>query len=150
MTIQKPRRSPGLEISVHDVEVFTDISALSLAKIRKATEADPDLNTLKQYINAGFPENKADCLESLRGYFNFREKLVIIDGLILKRHCCVIPSSLCDEALKLLHKSHMGIIKMKNRARTSFFWPNLDQDIEMCLSNGTHGAIGFVYLYGVF
>ena len=130
----KTKTIPGLEISVHDVEVFTDISALSLAKIRKATEADPDLNTLKQYINAGFPENKADCLESLRGYFNFREELAIIDGLILKGHHCVIPSSLCDEALKLLHKSHMGIVKTKNRARTSFFWPNLNQDIEMCLS----------------
>ena len=39
-----------------------------------------------------------------------------------------------EEALKLLHTSHMGIVKMKNRARTSFFWPNLNQDIEMCLS----------------
>ena len=28
----------------------------------------------------------------------------------------------------------MGIVKMKNRARTSFFWPNLNQDIENCLS----------------
>ena len=129
----KAKMIPGLEISVHDVDVFTDISALSLAKIRKATEADPDLNTLKQYINAGFPENKADCLESLRGYLNFREELAIIDGLILKGHC-VIPSSLHDEALKLLHKSHMSIVKTKNRARTSFFWPNLNQYIEMYLS----------------
>ena len=82
---------PGLEISVHDVEVFTDMPALSLANIKKATEADPDLNALKQYINERFPENKADCLESLRGYFNFREELAIIDGLILKGHHCVIP-----------------------------------------------------------
>ena len=90
----KAETIPGLEISVHDVEVFTDMSALSLANIKKATEADPDLITFKQYINEGFPENKADCLEFLRGYFNFREELGIIDGLILKGHHCVIPSSL--------------------------------------------------------
>ena len=29
----------------------------------------------------------------------------------------------------------MGIVKTKNRARTSFFWLNLNQDIENCLSN---------------
>ena len=28
----------------------------------------------------------------------------------------------------------MGIVKTKDRARTSFFWPNLNQDIEVCLS----------------
>ena len=43
----KAKDIPGLDISVHDVEVFTEISPLSLAKIRKATEADPDLKTLK-------------------------------------------------------------------------------------------------------
>ena len=104
------------------------------SKIKKVTEADPDLKTLKQYINDGFPENNADCLESLRDYFNFREELAIIDGLILKGHRCVIPSALCDGASKLLHHSNMDIVKTKDRARTSFFWPNLNQDIEACLS----------------
>ena len=69
----KANAIPGLDISVHDVKVFTEMSVLSLAKIKKVTETDPDLKTLKQYINDGFPENKGDCLESLRGYFNFRE-----------------------------------------------------------------------------
>ena len=126
--------SQVLTSQYNDVKVFTEMSVLSLAKIKKVTEADPDLKTLKQYINDGFPENKADCLESLRGYFNFREELAIIDGLILKGHQCVIPSALHDKALKLLHHSHMGIVKMKGIARTSFFWPNLNQDIEACLS----------------
>ena len=84
---------------------------VKLAKIKKATEADPDLNTLKQYVNDRFPKNKADCLESLRGYFNFREELAIIDGLILKGHCCVIPSSLHEKVLEQLHCSHLGIVK---------------------------------------
>ena len=130
----KAETIPGLEISVHDVKVFTNMSALSLANIKKATEADPNLNTLKQYINEGFPENKADCLESLRGYFNFRAELSVIDGLILKGHHCVIPSSLWNKALEQLHHSHMAIVKSEDRARTSIFWPNLNKDIESYLS----------------
>ena len=124
----KAKTMPGLEISVHDVEVFIEMSALSLTKIKRATEAEADPKTLKQYINDGFPENKADCLEPLRAHFNFREELAICDGLILKGHHVLIPLTVHEEALKLLHTSHMGIVKMKNRARTIFFWPNLNQD----------------------
>ena len=46
----------------------------------------------------------------------------------------MIPSQLHDEALKLLHSSHMGIVKTKDRARTSFFWPSINPDIESHLS----------------
>lgn len=67
---------PCPDISVHGVKVFTEVSVLLLAKIKWETEADPDLKTLKQYINAGFSKNKADYLKSLRGYFNFRKELL--------------------------------------------------------------------------
>ena len=103
----KAKIIPGLEISVYDIEVFTEMSALALAKIKRAMEADTDFKTLKQYINDGFPENKADCLESLRAYFNFREELAICDGLIIKGHCVLIPLTLHDEAIKTAaHISH--------------------------------------------
>ena len=118
----------GLDITVHDVQVFTEISPLSLAKIKHVTRDDPVLQTLKQYIHDGFPANKADCAETVQDYFNYREELAVVDGLIIKGQCVIIPSDLCDEALKLLHSSHMGIVKTKDRARTSFFWPNLNRD----------------------
>ena len=130
----KAKSIPGLDITVHDVQVFTEISPLSLEKIKHVTESDPDLKTLKQYIQDGLPANKSDCIESVQGYFGFREELAIVNGLIVKGHQVVIPSQLHDEALKLLHSSHMGIVKAKNRARTSFFWPNLNCDIESHLS----------------
>ena len=116
----------GLDVTVHDVQIFTEISPLSLAKIEHVTENDPDLKTLRQYIQDGFPANRSDCAESVQAYFGFREELAIVNGLIVKGHRVVIPSQLCDEALKLLHSSHMGIVKTKDRARTSFFWPSIN------------------------
>ena len=115
-------------------KIFTEISPLSLAKIKHVTENDPDLQTLSQYIQDGFPANRSDCAESVQAYFGFREELAIVNGLIVKGHQVVIPSQLLDEALKLLHSSHMGIVKTKDRARTSFFWPSINQDIESRLS----------------
>ena len=134
MIILKAKSIPGLDITVHDVQVFTEISPLSLEKIKHVTENDPDLKTLKQYIQDGFPVNRSDCVESVQGYFGFREELAIVNGLIIKGHWVVIPSQLRDMALKLLHSSHMGIVKTKDRARTSFFWPNMNQEIEGHLS----------------
>ena len=78
----------GLDITVHDAEVFIEISPLSLLKIKLVTRDDPVLHTLRQYILDGFPENKADCAESVQDYFNFREELALIDGLFVKRMWC--------------------------------------------------------------
>ena len=114
----KAKSIPGLDITVHDVQVFTEISPLSLEKIKRVTENDLDLKTLKQYIQDGFQANRSDCIESVQGYFGFREKLAIVNGLIIKGHQVVIPNQLCDEALKLLHSSHMSIVKTKDRAKT--------------------------------
>ena len=109
----KAKSIPGLDITVHDVEVLTEISPLSLVKIKHATRGDPVLHTLRQYILDGFPENKVDHAESDRGYFNFREELAVIDGLIVKGCYVIIPSAFQNEALRLLHSSHMGIVKTK-------------------------------------
>ena len=57
----KAKSIPGLDITVHDVKVFTEISLLSLVKIKCVTRDDPVLHTLRQYILDGFPENKTDC-----------------------------------------------------------------------------------------
>ena len=61
----KANSIPGLDITVHDVEVFTEISPLSLVKIKHTTRDDPVLKTPKKYIHDGSPETKADCTESV-------------------------------------------------------------------------------------
>ncbi|XP_054277784.1 uncharacterized protein K02A2.6-like [Macrosteles quadrilineatus] len=42
----------------------------------------------------------------------------------------IIPSTLRQQALKLLHMGHEGIVRTKALARSYFWWPKLDQDIE--------------------
>ena len=124
----------GLDVTVHDIQIFTEISPLSLAKIKCLTGEDPVLQTLKQYILEGFPKTKADCAESVQDYFKFRDELAVIDGLLVKGHHMVISSILQNKALRLLHSSHMDIVKTKHQARTSFIWPNMNRDIESHLS----------------
>ena len=54
----------GLDVTVHDIQLFMEISPLCLDKIKCVTGTDPILQTLKQYNYDGFPETKADCAES--------------------------------------------------------------------------------------
>ena len=54
--------------------------------------------------------------------------------MVLKDKRIVIPEGLCDDALKVLHRSHMGIVKTKERAGTSMLWPKINSDIENFLS----------------
>ena len=44
----------GLDVTVHDIQIFTEISPLSLAKNKCITGEDPVLQTLKKYIHDGF------------------------------------------------------------------------------------------------
>ena len=60
MHLTKAKSIPCLDITVHDVQVFTEISPLSLEKIKCVTDNDPDLKTLKQYIQDGFPAKRSD------------------------------------------------------------------------------------------
>ena len=42
---------PGLDITVHDVEVFTEISPFSLLKVKCVTRDGQVLHTLRKYIS---------------------------------------------------------------------------------------------------
>ena len=89
---------------------------------------------VKNLFVDGFLKHKHECAEDFRSFFDYRESITIIDGMIMKDKRIVIPASLCKQALENLHRSHMGIVKMKERASTSMFWPKIYNDIENFLS----------------
>ena len=56
----------------------------------------------------------------------------VLDGLILKGTCIVIPESCRSEILNQSHGSHFGIDRTKLHARDSVYWPSINKDID-CL-----------------
>lgn len=56
--------------------------------------------------------------------------LSIEDGCLYYGERIVIPRSLQDKVLGLVHDGHIGIVRMKSLARRYVYWLNIDRDIE--------------------
>ena len=87
-------------------------------------------STTKTFIIAGWPHNKDELHTDIRPYWLYRDELVVIEGVILKGRCIIIPSSLKQQVFTQLHRNHMGIEKMKLLACESVFWHNINANIE--------------------
>ena len=82
----------------------------------------------------GFPITKDECHDAIKPYFNYREELTVVDGLVLKGQHIVIPSKLRQSCLTGLHIAHLGINKTLCQARQCIFWPGLTKNITDLIS----------------
>ena len=123
------------DIPIHEISEITGFKSLTLQDIKEATIKDCQLTKLETYIVDGFLKYKHECTEDIHSFFNYRESLTIIDGMVMKDKRIVIPEGFFEQALGSLHRSHMGIVNTKERARTSIFWPKIYNDIENFLSS---------------
>ena len=87
-----------------------------------------------RYITTEWPKPKAIGAE-LKPYFSVRDQLSIFKGLLLFNTRLVIPSSMRGEMLKRIHDGHCGIVKCRERAKMSVWWPNISKQIEQLTSN---------------
>ena len=69
---------------MHEVGVFSNTDNTSMQSIQKETQNDAELQTLLQFIMKGFPMTKDECHDASKPYFNYREELTVVDGLVLK------------------------------------------------------------------
>ena len=91
----------------------------------------------KKFYNCRWPNTKDELHVDLKPYWSYRVKLVVIDGIILKGRCIVIPNSLRQQVLRLLHTNLMSIEKTKLLAHESVYWSTINADIEDYIENCT-------------
>ena len=89
------------------VHIITDHKPLITLFAKNLATTSPRLLFLK---------HKHECAEDIRSFYDYRESLTIIDGMVLKDKRIVIPADLCEQALENLCRSHMGMVKTKERA----------------------------------
>lgn len=112
-----------------------DISDVRLEEISKATEKDPELQSLIAYITTGWPERKNLVEEPVKHYYDLRDTLSVHNDIIVKGEAIVIPKSLRSDVKCRLHSAHLGYDSMIRRARGTVFWPNMQSDIKQIAEN---------------
>ncbi|CAE1174081.1 unnamed protein product [Acanthosepion pharaonis] len=124
------------DITDSDIEEYviaaatTSLNALNLKsvtwdRVSTATASDEDMLVLTELIESGMPEFRHEMPNSIREYFQFRDDLSTIDGLIVYKDRIVIAPSLRDEVLCALHSAHQGVTSMIARAESSVFWAGI-------------------------
>ena len=66
----------------------------------------------------------------IKPYWCIKDDMSVMDGLIMKGRCIIIPKVLQQQAHDHLHVTHMGIEKTKLLACESVYWVNIDVDSE--------------------
>ena len=134
-TLDTKETVPGLNVTIHEISAFLNTDSTSIERIQAEGQNDTDLQTLLQYIMKGFPATSTECHESVKPYFNYCDELTVVDGLMLKDNCIVVPTKLTSSCLAMLHIAHMGVNKTLLQARQSIFWPGMTKDVTQLISS---------------
>ncbi|XP_060862845.1 uncharacterized protein K02A2.6-like [Metopolophium dirhodum] len=109
---------------------------LTYKEVSKKTSTDEVLKEISQYTKEGWPgvkSLKSDCQQ----YYKRREELSLVNDCLILGNRVVIPKSLREDVLMLLHKNHPGIVRSKMLARSYVWWPNIDIDIDKFIKTCT-------------
>ncbi|XP_033121922.1 uncharacterized protein K02A2.6-like [Anneissia japonica] len=93
---------------------MTDYIAVTLdryAEFQRCTAAE--LNELHTIILKGWPDTREETPHAIRQYWNTRNELSVVDGIVYKGMRIVVPPTMC-----------------KQRARESLYWPGMREQVE--------------------
>lgn len=86
--------------------------AFTWDRVKVATVSDGDMVHLMSIIESVFPNFCHELPPVLREYYQFRDHLYTVDGVILYKDRIVIPPSLRQHVLSVLHSAHQGVTSM--------------------------------------
>lgn len=120
------------DLRVHALFLINSINVTDrkLEEIRRETEKDVALGHVKRYALDGWPLSKRSVEDTVRQFYNIKDDLHVIDGILFKQRSIVIPSSLRKNMLERMHVGHLGMSKTKQLVRGVIFWPGMNNDID--------------------
>lgn len=130
-------RSLEIEIDAQICLITSQINATDtkMQEIREKTKSDEELIVLKNAIENGWPNDSKKLNEKVKIYCKYRDDLTIINGIIFKGQCILVPKNMRKEMLNKIHYSHLGANKCINLAQQTLFWPNMINEIKQFIAN---------------
>ena len=128
-----------MDIRIDAIQSMTDIlECVPISQIQQSSAQDEHLQCLKNIIITGWLSMKDELHSDLKLCWSYRDDLAVIDGVVMKGRCIIIPAELKQQVLNQLHLNHMGIEKTKLLTCESVYWVNINTDIEKHTKIVTH------------
>ncbi len=132
---QPPRDHDTPMIEIDAITSTLPASPAKLDEIRQCTEKDVVLCHLKDMVHDGWPNVRSESPPDLNEYWTFREDISVENGIVLKGHRIIIPKTLRQQMLNIIHQGHLGTEKCLLKAKDSVFWPGISKDINDLTTN---------------
>ena len=81
-------------------------------------------------IQSGRPGIKHEVPHSIRQYWDVRDELPVLDGVIYRGKRIVVPPTMRPAMLEITHETHLGTVKCIQRDREALHWPGMSAQIE--------------------
>ena len=115
---------------IMNVHVFGDIPDKRLDEIREVTSCDSSLQAVMKLVLEGWPADKRRTPVCALPYFDVRDCLSVVDGILVKGEAVVVPMALRPSIKRKLHSAHLGRDSMLRRARGTVYWPSMASDTK--------------------
>ena len=122
------RTEEEIDLYVQHVSASLSASNTQFERVREKQE-DEVCQTLRQYCNEGWPDSTR-VPDALKPYWQTKDDLSVVHGLLLKAERIVIPTTISLEMLDRVQEGHQGVTKCRERAKRALWWPGLTRQIE--------------------
>ena len=104
--------------------------AISWDDMRHESGVDGTIQHLIRLIESGFSDSRESLPPEVAPFLQYRDRLSVVDGVVMFDNRMVVPAALRREVLQTLHGAHQGTVSMQNRAQSCVFWPGITGDIS--------------------
>ncbi|UYV62759.1 K02A2.6-like [Cordylochernes scorpioides] len=129
---------------VQQVVSFMPISDVRVKEIKESQDKDQVIQNIIKYNQEGWPE-RTNISMSESQYWPAKDDFSVENGILLKGSRYVIPENIRKGLLQRIHEGRLGIVKCRERAKGSVWWPRITSEIEemvrtcpMCIEERTN------------
>ncbi len=124
-------------LSLEEVDHTTMTLAIpenQLQELKQVAGQDPVSQALSSTVRQGWPDSKSEVTELVHPNFDIRDELTVQDELVFKGTQLVIPRSLREKMMEVIHETHIGIDGCLRRVRECMYWPRMSTELKEYIS----------------